>query len=316
MRGDAARTDFSAAGRFFRRREFVSWGAVRLVAPPESQPHAMAAVALVCYTDDICDRGPVEERARRFEEWAGHVRNALDTGQSKHRLLRAYLHSAGLLNLSRTWLDSYMAGIRIDPEFPGFPQEADCQRYIETVTLPALVLCTAAVPRLVPEQVFSSSCRLLADGTQRADFLTDLFEDLRDGRLFLPVADLERHGVTRTDLLEGRDTPGVRALLSATEKSARVSIVESERILGQVPPGYRPILRFLIGLYLSRLDDVVALGAAATRRPCRDRPVASVSLLLRSLCAGGDTGPVARPTGRNRGRARRGQEHAAADPGR
>jgi 15-cis-phytoene synthase len=53
------------------------------------------------------------------------VGTALDTGSSWHRLLRAYLHSAGLLKLSRKWIDGYMAGIRSDLYFAGFAEEAD-----------------------------------------------------------------------------------------------------------------------------------------------------------------------------------------------
>jgi phytoene synthase len=251
----------------------------------------IAALALARYTDNLCDRGPVGERTQRFEEWAGHVGAALDTGSSGHRLLRAYLHSASLLNLPRTWIDSYVAGTRIDLEFPGFAQEADYQRYIDAVSLPSVMLCMGAVPRLVSEQGFTSSCRLLADGAQRTDSLTDLFEDLREGRLGLPVSDLDRHGVTRTDLRDGRDTPGVRALISATASSARASLVESERILGEVPPDHRPSFRFLIGVFLNRLDDVRTRGAAVIRRPYHDRPVACLRLLVRSRRAGASTKP-------------------------
>jgi hypothetical protein len=46
---------------------------MRVLAPPESLPHLVAATALVRYTDDLCDTGPVEGRTQRFEEWAGQV---------------------------------------------------------------------------------------------------------------------------------------------------------------------------------------------------------------------------------------------------
>ncbi|MEU7768912.1 hypothetical protein AB0B25_27935 [Nocardia sp. NPDC049190] len=57
--------------------------------------------------------------------------------------------------------------------------------------------------------------RLLADGSQRTSSSpTCSRTDLHDGRLCLPVCDLDRYGVTRADLEQGLDTPGVRALLS------------------------------------------------------------------------------------------------------
>jgi phytoene synthase len=289
MRGDTVRADYSAAARYLQRREFVGWGALRVLFPPQSLPHLAAAAALAGYTDDLCDRGPVRGRTQRFDEWAAHVGTALDTGSSGHRLLRAYLHSASLLNLSRKWIDSYMAGTRVDLEFPGFAQETDYQRYVDTVSLPSFMFATGAVPRLVPDQCFTSSARFLADAAQRTDFLTDLFEDLRDGRLALPVCDLERYGVTRADLWDGLDTPAVRTLISATAGSARASLVEGERILGEIAPDYRPFFRCLIGMLDKRLDDVGTREAAVIRRPYHDGLVASLRLTVRCRRMGAST---------------------------
>jgi phytoene synthase len=296
-RGGTLRADYSDAERYLQRREFLGWVALRVLVPPEGQPHTFAAAALGRYTDDLCDRGPVGERTQRFDEWAARVGTALDTGSSAHPLLRAYLHSAHLLNLSRKWIDAYLAGIRVDLEFPGFAQEVDYQRYVDTVSLPAFMFATEVVPRLVPDQCFTSSARLIADGTQRTDFLTDLFEDLRDGRLTLPVRDLDHHGVTRADLRDGLDTPAVRALISATASSARASLVEGERILGEIAPDYRPMFRCLIGAFHKRLHDVGTRGAAVIRRPYHDPPVASLRLMVRSRFMGPSTTPCSRGAG-------------------
>jgi phytoene synthase len=255
---------------------------MRVVAPPEFQPHAVAGAAMLCFTDDICDRGPADGRTRRFEAWAAQVRAALDTGTSGHPLLRAYLHSAQACGLPRDWADSYLAGTRIDLDFPGFAAEADYQRYIDTLTWPGLMLSTGLTPHLVPDEDFAASCRLVADAAQRADLLTDLAEDLRDGRLALPMSDLDLYGVTRADLEEGRDTAGVRELVSATAASSRATLIEAGRIVGEVPSPYRPLVRSLLALYHHRLDNVSALGAGVTRRAVRDNPVECLRLLVRS----------------------------------
>ncbi len=249
----------------------------------------VAVAALVRYTDDLCDSGPVEGRTQRFEEWAAHVGAALDTGSSEHQLLRPYLHSADVQKLSRTWLDSYLAGTRIDLDFPGFAQESDYQRYIDTVVLPSFMVTTEAMPGLAPDRNFLSFARMLSDGTQRTDFLTDVFEDLRDGRLCLPLSDLDRYSVTRADLEQGLDTSGVRALISATARSARTSLIQGEQILGAIAPDYRPIMRFVMGFFHKRLDDVETRGAAILRRPYRDAKVTAVPLIARSGRMGAST---------------------------
>jgi phytoene synthase len=258
------------------------WGAVRLLTPPEFQPHALAGATMLAFTDDVCDRGAAGAREKRFEAWAARVQSALDTGVSSHPLLRAYLHSAEVWGLPRSWADSYMAGTRIDLRFPGFADEADYQRYIDTLTWPGLMLSTGLTPHLVSDDEFASSCRLVADGLQRVDFLTDLAEDLRGGRLTLPLSDLDRHGVTRVGLERAQDTPGVRALLAATASAARASLTAAQRVVGGVPGAYRPVVRCLLGLYQHRLDTVMALGVAVLHRPVRDDPLACLRLLVRS----------------------------------
>jgi phytoene synthase len=215
--------------------------------------------------------------------------DALDTGSSGHPLIRAYLHSVGQRNPSRKWLDAYLAGTPVDLDFPGFAQEADFQRYIDMVVLPSFMVGVGILPHLITEQSFTAAARLLSDGAQRTDDLTDLFEDLRDGRLRLPVSDLVRHGVTRADLEQGLDTPGVRALIAATASSARAALVECERILGEVAPEDRPLLRFTIGLFHKRLDDVESRGVAIIRRPYHDGKVSGLRLIVRSRRMGAST---------------------------
>jgi hypothetical protein len=55
------------------------------------------------------------------------------------------------------------------------------------------------------------------------------------------------------------------ALISATARSARATLVESEQILGDVVPEYRPMFRCLIGVYHKRLDGVGMRGPAIIR---------------------------------------------------
>jgi 15-cis-phytoene synthase len=295
VRDRQVRADYSAASRYLQRRELVGWGVLRVLLPPESQPHVVAATALACHTDDLCDRDPVADRTQRFAEWTADVEVALTTGSSEHALVRAYLHSADQLGLTRKWIDSYLAGTRVDLEFSGFAKEADYQRYIDTVTLPAFMFATQAVPRLVSEQCFTASAREVTDGTQRTDFLTDMFEDLRDGRLTLPACDLDRYGVTRGDLKSGLDTPAVKALISATARSARASLVEGERILDEIAADYRPFFRCMADVMHKRLDDVRTRGVAIICRPYHDERVSGLRMMVHSRRARGSTKHHPRP---------------------
>jgi phytoene synthase len=262
-----------------QRREPAGYLAVRLLAPASFQPHVLAAYAFASFTDDICDRGTVQERTRRYEAWAEQVRAALSSGSARHPLLRAFLHTASAREMPLRWVDSYLTGARIDLDFAGFPTEADYQRYVEQLSWPFLMITSGLVHPGGGSAEFAAACRLFADAGQRTDILTDLAEDLRDGRLYLPVSDLDRYGIARTDLEKGRDLPGVRALISATAETARATLREAGAILDLFPEEHRRLIRCVLDLHHQRLESVTARGAAITRRPVRDRPVACLRLL-------------------------------------
>ncbi|WP_221356928.1 squalene/phytoene synthase family protein [Streptomyces beigongshangae] len=290
------RDDYTKAARFMRRREPAGYLAVRLMVPAPHQPHALAGYAFASFTDDVCDRGTVRERTRRYDAWDARVRAALDSGSTGHPLLRAFLHTAADRGLPRHWVDAYLDGARIDLDFPGFATEADYQRYVERLTWPFLMITSGLAHQGGGSAEFAAGCRLFADAAQRTDILTDLAEDLRGGRLYLPVSDLERYGVTREDLERGRDLPGVRALVEATARTADATLREARVLLDHCPEEHRRLMRFVLDLHHQRLESVTARGAAVTRRPVRDRPVACLRLLTRRT-AGSRTGYPA-PAGR------------------
>ncbi|MDQ0931283.1 phytoene/squalene synthase family protein [Streptomyces turgidiscabies] len=276
------RAAYSKAKQFMLSREPAGHLAVRLLIPDRLQPHVLAAYAFASFTDDLCDRGTVAERTRRYAGWAEQVRTALDTKTARHPLLRAFLHTAEARELPRSWVDSYLVGAEVDLDFPGFTTEEDYQAYIEKLTWPFLMITSGLSMPGGGTQAFADSCRLLADACQRTDFLTDLAEDLRDGRLYLPTDDLEKHGVARSDLENGRDLPGVRSLLAATATTAHATLREATRIVAELPEEQRPLTRFVILLHDHRLRRARSMGAAVTRGPVRDNPIECVRILARA----------------------------------
>ncbi|MFF8557053.1 squalene/phytoene synthase family protein [Streptomyces sp. NPDC015501] len=266
--------------QFLMRSDPAAYVAARVLAPAASQPHLLAGFAFASFTDDVCDSGPLEERRRRFDRWVGLVRTGLDTGPVEHPLLRAFLHTSAECGLPRRWVESYLEGTQIDLGFPGFVNESDYQAYIDQLTWPFAMLTTGLVQPGGGDEKFAHSCRLLADGCQRTDFLADLAEDLRGGNLYLPTDDLQRHGVTRADLEQGRDTPGVRALISATADTAHATLEEASRIVDEVAEPHRPLVRCVLRLHHQRLRAITSRGAGVARGPLRDQPVACLRLLL------------------------------------
>jgi phytoene synthase len=116
------------------------------------------------------------------------------------------------------------------------------------------------------DAVFRARCRSFAEGLQRLDFLTDLTEDLGEGRLYLPQEDLDRFGVTRAALEQGQDGAAVGELVAFTCHRTRQALMGSRALLDSTAPSFRPLQRALLDLADHQLSRVERSGASITRR--------------------------------------------------
>ena len=274
------RTDYTLVARYFRARERAGYWLIRTLTPPHYQPHLVVGAALGHLTNDVSDRGTPAERTEHLATWALRLRHAQAARQSDHPLLRAALSSGHRCDRPiLDWAETHADGARLDATFTGFDTEADYQHYVDAVTWPGLMASFGLAPLSVTDAEFAASCRVLADAVQRADILIDLADDLTAGRLRFPDTTMEQYGVTRTDLLNRRDTPGVHALLASTGERARADLRTADRVHTEVATEFAPPLRCFLALYHHRLDTAAAMKADLTRRTVRDRPLAVLRIL-------------------------------------
>ncbi|MFI1258210.1 phytoene/squalene synthase family protein [Streptomyces netropsis] len=264
----------------YRRHAYV---AVRLLLPPALVPHVIAATAFMHHTDTLLDASPGGTRTEdSCVVWEKRVREGLATGTSGDPVLRPLLHTVSVHPRLRGHVEDFLAGAPVDRDFTGFSDEADYQRYVDAYSLPAFMLIACLL--LSPDADAGLShglCRAYIDGSQRLDFVNDLAEDLRDGRLTLPDDALAHHGVSRTDLEQGRESPGVRALLKALLAQARRDLLTSRRLPDLAPPAHRAFTRAVIALEVLTADAAAAKGTGVLRDAARPSVPAAVGVLVR-----------------------------------
>lgn len=266
VRDRSLRADYSSAARVFARRILAHYAAVRLLVAPELHPHVVAAYAFLARTDDLADQGPLHERLPRWHAWADRVTAGLRSGDADDPVLRAFLHTVAVRRLPHHWVHTYLAATTEELHFTGHATEADFQRYVDHLALPALMLMEDLQHEGGGDEVFRARCRSLAEGLQRLDFLTDLTDDLGEGRLYLPQEDLDRLGVTRADLEQGQDTAAVRELVARTCRRTRTSLTDARALVESSAPGFRPFQRALLDLAEHQLSRVESTGSSVTRR--------------------------------------------------
>lgn len=98
----------------------------------------------------------------------------------------------------------------------------------------------------------------LAEAMQLTNFLRDVGEDLERGRLYLPLEDLGRHGLTRADFERREPTPAVRAVLADGVERARRLYAASDTAIARLPATARrpvAVARELYSRILGRIEQ-------------------------------------------------------------
>ena len=91
---------------------------------------------------------------------------------------------------------------------------------------------------------------------QLTNILRDVKEDAERDRIYLPLEDLRRFGVSEADLLRGEMTPQVKALLQFEAERASGFYQEAERLMPLVEPEGRPTLRIMMQIYRGILTAI------------------------------------------------------------
>ncbi|WP_269859336.1 squalene/phytoene synthase family protein [Streptomyces sp. RPT161] len=281
IRDAGLRDDYTGQRKIVARYRRSSYLAARLLLPAALFPHVIAATAFMHHGDTVMDSGPEAERADSYAEWEKRVREALDTGGSDLPVLRALLHSIGAHPRLRDHVEEYLSTARTDLEFSGFPTEADYQRYVDDYSLPSFMLIACLLAPQDGLEAYRAACRTYIDGSQRLDFVNDLAEDLRGGRLAVPVEVMDQYGVTRADLEEAHDTPGTRELLQHLLDQADGQLAAARALVDLVPPANRPLVRALIELERLTATAAATKEIALLRGPASPSSPAALGVLAR-----------------------------------
>ncbi|MFD5028922.1 squalene/phytoene synthase family protein [Streptomyces sp. NPDC058405] len=279
------RAEYTRQARGLARYVPAHYAALRLLLAPATAVHVVAAMSFMHTCDELLDRddrAPAELRAARFAEYETRVRLALASPRAPSGGLAPLWHTARTHPRLAGCVEDFLRAAPTDLYFAGFEQESDFAAYVDGYTLPGLLLIAAvlAAPEEPPERL-RESVRLLAVPVQRIDFLTDLAEDLRAGRVCLPRADLRATEVRPDDLRQGRGTAQVRALLARTAAKCWADLAAAKRAMAGFPPLYVPMVAAQLDVYAHLLQLAEARGPRLLRAGVRPRIPAAAAILLR-----------------------------------
>ena len=193
--------------------------ATRLL-PAASRPHVHALYGFARYADEIVDDlGSTlsdAEKAEWLVGWGEQFLADVAAGGSDHEISRAVVHTWRTFDLPVAHAEAFLASMRMDLTVTGYATYDDLLTYVHgsaAVIGLEMVPVLGAAPGVTPAEAMPYAADLGA-AFQLSNFLRDVGEDLRRGRVYLPQEDLDAFGVTREQLREGVVDGRVRRLLA------------------------------------------------------------------------------------------------------
>lgn len=240
------------------RREAKNFYWSFLLLPPARRRAMCALYAFMRHTDDIADE-PGEAAAKRaaLDAWRASLDDALAGRAGAWPGLPALADTVATHGIPAAYLHDVIDGVAMDVEPRPFPSFDALYRYCYRVAS-AVGLCCIHIWGYRSEggraESLAEACGL---ALQLTNILRDVGEDARNGRVYLPQDELERFGVSPSDLTADRPGPALHALLKFQADRARDFYAEAAPLIGLVSRSGRPVLRAIAGIYRALLDEIV-----------------------------------------------------------
>ena len=180
---------------------------------PAEKRRAITAVYAFCReVDDVVDecRDPLVAQAS-LDWWRGEVA-ALFAGRPQHPVGRALLPAAEKFGLEQRQFLEIIDGMEMDLRQQRYPDFPALDRYCYRVAGVVGELAAAIFGALNPATL--EYARTLGLAFQLTNIIRDVGEDARRGRIYLPLDELARFGVTEEDILRGRETEAFYRLMA------------------------------------------------------------------------------------------------------
>ena len=241
--------------------------ATRLLAPRQ-RPGVHALYGFARRADDILDdfdaRG-TEARAEELQALSTKLFNCLVENQAcdDDPTLTAVVHTARKYHIGWDLFDDFLASMRMDLTVTDYPDRAALERYMygsaEVIGLQLLPILGTVGPR----EDAAPHAAALGKAFQLTNFIRDVDEDLRRGRVYLPADELASHGVDRELLswcqINRRTDPRVRRALIDQDAAARQVYAVARQGIEMLAPASRPCVAAALTLYseiLKRVEEI------------------------------------------------------------
>ena len=197
--------------------------ALAFILLPKAKRDGMSALYAFCReVDDVADEEsvPVEARRTQLAAWREDLRRACTGGAPEfpvNRELQSVIRTHPGLRFEL--FDDLIRGVEMDLDIKRYQTHAEleqyCYRVASVVGLLSIEIFGYTNPRTRDYAVY------LGKALQLTNILRDVRTDAERGRIYLPLEELARFGVTPEEILQGHYSPRFRDLAISVAARAR-----------------------------------------------------------------------------------------------
>jgi phytoene synthase len=260
--------------------------------PAEVRPRVHVLYAFMRYADEIVDHPHDLSPGAQLsvlEEFEAETMAAVSGESVPNPVLRAYADTVSACGIEPETIRAFMESMKMDTRVFRYQTFSDLEVYTYgSAAVVGLMMCRVVG---VAEGKADYHAEALGVAMQLSNFLRDVGEDWRRGRVYLPLEDLERFGYTERDLALGVVDERFVALMRFEIERARRLYEVADKGMGYIPRGRRFPVIVARELYAAILDRIEAHRYDVfSRRAQVSRPA---KLLVAAKCAAGDPGEIA-----------------------
>lgn len=255
-----------------------------LFLPPERRRAITALYAFCREVDDVVDETRDAGVARtKLDWWVSEVERMFQ-GQPQHPVTQALQVHLGSYDITRSRLLEVIDGMRMD---------LDQNRYLDYEGLALYCRRAAGVVGEMASGIFGRTdeqtlryADRLGLAFQLTNIIRDVGEDARKGRVYLPIEDLQRHGLTVADILSCRHSDRFAALMQFQADRARQCYREAYSLLPEADRRTQRPGLIMSAIYSTLLDEIERDGFLVLDRRTSLTPIRKLLLAWRTWVSG------------------------------
>jgi squalene synthase HpnC len=220
--------------RHLARTHYENFSVATWFLPQRLRQHFCNVYAYCRISDDLGDEvGDPNASLQLLDQWEEEL-DACYSGSPRHSVFVALAETVRKFDIPRQPFSDLLRAFRQDQSVTRYPTFEDLLGYCRYSANPVghLVLYLCGYRDSERQASSNFTCTAL----QLANFWQDVSRDYAKGRIYLPLEDLQRYGVSEDDIASARNTPAFCEMMRFQVKRAHDWFDQGMPLIGKVDP--------------------------------------------------------------------------------